>query len=102
MAVRLALRAGRVLPPGRFVVHISVRGWVDQPQGHSAAGRIRSIEKKIHLIGTRIRDLPTCSIVPQPTTLPRALNKVATFFYWTDTDLNDIRQKLMPGLLEIH
>jgi hypothetical protein len=35
------------------------------------AGRIRYIEK-IHLIGTRIRDLPTCSIVPQPTTLPRA------------------------------
>jgi hypothetical protein len=35
------------------------------------AGRIKSIEK-IHLIGTRIRDLPACSIVPQPTTLPRA------------------------------
>jgi hypothetical protein len=28
--------------------------------------------KKIHLIGTRTRDLPLCSIVPQPTTLPRA------------------------------
>jgi hypothetical protein len=28
--------------------------------------------KKIHLIGTRTRDLPTCSIVPQPTALPRA------------------------------
>jgi hypothetical protein len=28
--------------------------------------------KKIHLIGTRTRDLPVCSIVPQPTTLPRA------------------------------
>jgi hypothetical protein len=28
--------------------------------------------KKIHLIGTRTRDLPACSIVPQPTTLPRA------------------------------
>jgi hypothetical protein len=24
--------------------------------------------KKIHLIGTRTRDLPVCSIVPQPTT----------------------------------
>jgi hypothetical protein len=33
--------------------------------------RIRSIEK-IHLIGTRTRDLPACSIVPQPITLPRA------------------------------
>jgi hypothetical protein len=28
--------------------------------------------KKIHLIGIRSRDLPSCSIVPQPTTLPRA------------------------------
>jgi hypothetical protein len=28
--------------------------------------------KKIHLIATRTRDLLACSIVPQPTTLPRA------------------------------
>jgi hypothetical protein len=28
--------------------------------------------KKIHLIGTRTRNLPACNIVPQPTTLPRA------------------------------
>jgi hypothetical protein len=34
------------------------------------AGRIRKIEK-MH-IRTRSRDLPACSIVPQPTTLPRA------------------------------
>jgi hypothetical protein len=32
--------------------------------------------KKIHLIGTRTRDLPVCSIVPQPTTLPRAPQKL--------------------------
>jgi hypothetical protein len=44
---------------------------LSRPQGHSAAGRIRSIAK-IHLLGTRTRDLPDCSIVPQPTTLPRA------------------------------
>jgi hypothetical protein len=32
-----------------------------------------SIEKKSNdLIGNRTRDLPACSIVPQPTTLPRA------------------------------
>jgi hypothetical protein len=30
------------------------------------------LKKKIHLIGIRIRYLPACSIVPQPTTLPRA------------------------------
>jgi hypothetical protein len=36
------------------------------------AGRIRSIEKFSDLFGNRTRDIPTCSIMPQPTTLPRA------------------------------
>jgi hypothetical protein len=40
--------------------------------GLSAAGRIRSIEKSNDLIGNWTRDLPACSIVPQPTTLPLA------------------------------
>jgi hypothetical protein len=44
---------------------------LSRPQGHSAAGRIRSIEKSSDLIGNRTRDLPACSIVPQPTALPR-------------------------------
>jgi hypothetical protein len=56
-------------PPGRFLVLISVR--LSRPQGHSAAGMIRLIEK-IHLIWTRTNDLSACSIVPQQTTLPRA------------------------------
>jgi hypothetical protein len=33
------------------------------------AGRIRPIEKCNDLIGNRTRDLPPCSLVPQPTTL---------------------------------
>jgi hypothetical protein len=41
-------------------------------QGHSAAGRIRSIEKSNDLIGIRTRHLPACNIVPQPTTIQRA------------------------------
>jgi hypothetical protein len=36
------------------------------------------LKKKIHLIGTRTRDLPVCSIVPQPTTLPRARQPIVT------------------------
>jgi hypothetical protein len=63
MAVRSTLHAGRPLPTGKFLVLISVRGWVD-----SRAVRIRSIEESINLIGNRPRDLPGCSIVPQPTT----------------------------------
>jgi hypothetical protein len=35
------------------------------------AEKIRSIEKSNDLIRNRTRDLPACSIVPQPTTLPR-------------------------------
>jgi hypothetical protein len=39
------------------------------------AGRIRSIEKSNDLIENRTRDLPACSVVPEPTTLPRAPSK---------------------------
>jgi hypothetical protein len=44
---------------------------LSRPQGHSEAGRIRSIEKSISS-WTRTGGLPACSIVPQPTTLPRS------------------------------
>jgi hypothetical protein len=56
MAVRLsALRAGRPLPPARFLVLISVRGLVlVDPK----AGRIRSVKKSNDLIGNRTRNLP--------------------------------------------
>jgi hypothetical protein len=43
---------------------------------HSAAGRIRWSEKSHDFIGIRTRDLPACSVVPQRTTLPRALNHI--------------------------
>jgi hypothetical protein len=72
MVVRLsALRAGRPLPtreiPGTcFYYRLS------RPQGHSAAGSVRSEEKSSYLIGNRTPDLAVCSRVSQPTTLPRA------------------------------
>jgi hypothetical protein len=68
--VSLTRRQPFTPPPGRFLVHVSVKR-LSRPQGHSAPGKIRSIEK-IHLIGNQTRDLPVCSIVPQPTTLPCA------------------------------
>jgi hypothetical protein len=71
MAVRLSdLRIRRPLPPRKIPgTHFYQR--LSRSQGHSATARIRSIEKSSGLIGNRIRDLPVCSIVPQPTTLPR-------------------------------
>jgi hypothetical protein len=66
-----ALSAGRPLPPGRFLVLISVKS-LSRPQGHSTAGRIRPTERSNDLIGNRNRELPAFSIVPQPTTLLRA------------------------------
>jgi hypothetical protein len=66
MAVRLsALCSGRPLAPQRFLVLISVRGLVNP----GAIVRLEGLgkSKKIHLIGSQSRDLPACSIVPQPT-----------------------------------
>jgi hypothetical protein len=70
MAVRSAARPGRPLPPRKVPgTHFCYR--LSRSQGHSVAGRIRSIEKSSD-IGIRTRDLPACSLVPQPTTLPLA------------------------------
>jgi hypothetical protein len=64
MAVRLsALRTGR---------HANFCQRLSRSQGYSAAGKIRSTEESNDLIGNRTSDLPACSIMPQPTTLPRA------------------------------
>jgi hypothetical protein len=72
MAVRLsALSAGRPLPARKIPgPHLCYR--LSQPQGHSAAERIWSIEKSNDLIGNRNHDLSACRIVPQPSTLPCA------------------------------
>jgi hypothetical protein len=56
MGVRSALRAGRPLPPGRFLVLISVRGWVDS----------RPIVRLEGLGQLKNPVTSACSIVPQP------------------------------------
>jgi hypothetical protein len=72
MAVRLsALHAGRPLPPGIFLVLISVKGCVD-PRAIMQLEGLGQLKKSNDLIGNRTRDLPACSIVPQPTMLLRA------------------------------
>jgi hypothetical protein len=74
MAWRLsALCADRFLPPGRVLVLISVRVWVDP----GAIVRLEGLGKlkKYTPSWTQTGDLPACSIVPQPTTLPRAPTK---------------------------
>jgi hypothetical protein len=76
MAMKLsALRAVRTFTPIKipgdyFCLRLS------RPQGHSAVGRIRSIEKSNNLIRNRNRDFPARSIVPQPTMLPHVPSRI--------------------------
>jgi hypothetical protein len=60
---------GQLLPARKFLVLTSVRGHVD-PRAHSAAGRIRSIEKLNDLLLNVTHILLVCSIVPPSTTNP--------------------------------
>jgi hypothetical protein len=70
MAVKLsALRADRLLTPGRFLVLISARGCVDF-RVILRMERLGQLKNFNYLIGNRTRDLLVCSVVPQPTTLP--------------------------------
>jgi hypothetical protein len=46
---------------------------LSRPKGYSVSERIRSIENTSELIVNQTRDLPACSILPQPTILPRGV-----------------------------
>jgi hypothetical protein len=88
MAVRLsALRASHPLPSGRFLVLISVRGWVD-PMVIVWLEGLGEL-KIIHPIKTQTHDLPACSTMFQPTTLPAEAYIIFTFWgcdYMQDKD----------------
>jgi hypothetical protein len=72
MVVRLsALCAGRSLPPGNFLVLISVGGWSD-PRAIVQLEGLCQLKKSIVLKGNGTGDLSACSIVPQQTTTSRA------------------------------
>jgi hypothetical protein len=56
-----------------YLLCISLRRWVE-PRAIvrlKGLGQLKNHEKSNDLIANRTRDLPTCSIVPQPTKLPR-------------------------------
>ena len=78
--VRLsALHTDRLYSPGetrgtQFCQRLS---W---PQGHRWAGRIMSMKNCNDRIGSRIRNLPACTTVPQPTELPRTPMCVRALF----------------------
>jgi Fe-S oxidoreductase len=56
-----ALRTGRLYPPGIIPgTHSCYR--LNQPQGHSAAGRIVSMKNSSDIIENQTCDLPVCSV----------------------------------------
>ena len=79
--VRLsALRNGRLYHPENILgTDFCLR--LSQPQGHIAAEKIMSMKNSNDTTGNRTRDLPTCSVVPQPTALPRAPIYIYIYIY---------------------
>jgi hypothetical protein len=74
----LALRTGHTFTP-RNIPGTLFCWRLTGLQGHSAAGRIRSIKNPNVLTGNWTLDLPTCSVVPQAPMLPRALPLTGNF-----------------------
>jgi hypothetical protein len=75
-----ALHADHPLPPGKFLVLVSVRGRVD-PRILVQLEGLGQLKKKIYtdVIGNRTHDLLACSIVPQPTPPPPPQSVSADF-----------------------
>jgi hypothetical protein len=74
IAMRLSvLRTGHDLPPGRFLILIYVRGWVD-PKGLL---RLKGFGQLKNLMTFSVIEISfaACSTAPQPTTLTNALRE---------------------------
>jgi hypothetical protein len=88
MAVRSALCAGRPLPPGRSLVLISVKR-PSRLQGHSGAGRIRSIEKN-PMTSSGIEPATFRLVALCPTNYATACPR-SVYNNWWDFQLNSMR-----------
>jgi hypothetical protein len=96
-----ALQAGRHLPPPPpeiFLVLIWVRGWFDLRAIVRLEG-LGKLKNSNGLIGNRTRHLPTCSIVNQPTTLPRASPLHLTYLENSGTQVVRLRYR---GWIKYH
>jgi hypothetical protein len=67
------------LPGTKTCTHFCYR--LSRHQGHSVAGGLDP-EKSNNLIGNRTHGVPPCSIVPEPTTLPRSPRQALDFAYY--------------------
>jgi hypothetical protein len=96
MAVELsALRRRPPFTPGKIHgTHFCQT--LSRHQDNSAAGRIRAIDKSNDQTGNLTRDLPACSIVLQPTTLPRAPHGVSHSFFHKPFEDNRRSHLLTP------
>jgi hypothetical protein len=112
MAVRLsASRAGRPPFTPRKIPGTHLYQRLSRPQGHSAAGRISSFEKKSNeLIWNRTRDLSACSIVPEPTTLPHVSppppGEYKDYCFvgcdtWSDTKINSVSEESVTSIFSV-